>query len=217
MLVKTRKQLRHVETIGDPVTTSQEFQRFKGNALARERRDAELRRVTSRMRKSGWHCLEDIATNYGLGREVDLYRRLLAAMRSGKFDEFGLLFLNPDPRGRRDQRVPRAMVEGRIELFGAGIDEKNPRASPIVVQFLRHCWMPDDLYRIFGNDLEGRECRIQPPGSTASRRKKGRNPDVSDQVREEMRAHIRNGGADELRRLRKRRWRGVTRAAPILA
>src|SRR6266542_3341764 len=100
-----RKLRRHVETVvlhfGDHdspgpggIITEKQLK----HAEARERREAELRRVTSRMRKSGWRCLEDIATNYGLGEEADIYRLLLAAMRAGKFDEFGVLFLNADPR-----------------------------------------------------------------------------------------------------------------------
>ncbi len=114
----------------------------------------EFRGVISRMRRSGkWHCLEDIATKYGLGAEVEIYRWFLAAMRAGKFDELGVLFLNADPRGRRDQRVTRAMVEDKIELFGAEIDARKRGLSQVVIHFLRHCWVPDALYRRFRDDL----------------------------------------------------------------
>ena len=167
-----RKLRRHVETVvlhfGDHdspgpggIITEKQLK----HAEARERREAELRRVTSRMRKSGWRCLEDIATNYGLGEEADIYRLLLAAMRAGKFDEFGVLFLNADPRARRDQRVTRAVMENMIELFRADIDEKSPRSSQIVLHFLRHCWMPDALYRQFADDLK----QTSEPPSTVTR------------------------------------------------
>src|SRR5262249_32745009 len=112
------------------------------------------------MRKSEWHCLEDVAKNYNLGQEADLYRRLLADIRSGKFDEFGLRFLNPDPRDRRRLRVTRAMVENMVEIFGVDINETNPGVSPIVVQFLRHCWMPNTLYRRFyGGPVQPAACK----------------------------------------------------------
>jgi hypothetical protein len=144
----------HCETIAfhfgdgdpsDPIITEEQIE----HAKARERREAELRGLRSRMRKSGWHCFGDIAENYGLGQEADLYRKLLAGLRSEKFDEYGILFLNSDPRGRRDQRVTKAMVENMVELFRADIDDKSPRSSQVAVHFLRHCWMPDILYRRF--------------------------------------------------------------------
>jgi hypothetical protein len=140
----------------DPIITEEEIE----HAKARERREAKLRGLTSRMRRmrqSGWRSLDDIAKNYNLGREADLYRTLLADIRSGKFDEFGLWFLNPDPRAPRRLGVTRAMVENMVEIFGSDINDKNPGASPIVVQFLRHCWMPNALYRqFFAHDLRSK-------------------------------------------------------------
>jgi hypothetical protein len=129
----------------DPIITEEQIE----HAKARERREAELRGLRSRMRRSGWHCCEDIAKNYDLGQEDDIYRKLLAGLRSEKFDEFGVLFLNSDPRGQIKQRVTKAMVENMVEIFGLDTDEKNPRSSSMVVGFLRHCWMPDALYRRF--------------------------------------------------------------------
>jgi len=148
----------------DPIITEEQIE----HAKARERREAELRGLRSRMRQSRWHCCEDIAKNYDLGKETDLYRRLLADARSGKFDEYGLLFLNPDPRGRRDQRVTHAMAESMVEIFGLDIKEKNPSSSPIVVGLLRHCWMPDALYeQHYGPKAGGVASALSPPENLA--------------------------------------------------
>jgi hypothetical protein len=110
------------------------------------------------MRQLGWHSFEDIAQSYGLGPEARVYRRLLEVMRSGGFNPSGrpaAVFLSPDPReGRRVRRVKRPLAEGRIAFFGADIDGNSPRSTQIVVHFLRHCWMPDALYRQFADDLK---------------------------------------------------------------
>jgi hypothetical protein len=69
-------------------------------------------------------------TGYALGTAAEIYQKLLAAIRAGKFDEFGVWFLNPDPRDRRRLRVTKAMVENMLEIFGSDINEKKSECVP---------------------------------------------------------------------------------------
>jgi hypothetical protein len=145
--------------------------RLEGLGHQRDHFKATLERYEGSLRRRrNWRCLRDIAKKYDLGQEARIWQRLLQAILAGRFERDGrsqVLFLTSSfLASRLSQRLTRPLIEHMIELFGTDIDEKSTERSPIVLNCLRHCWIPDALYRQFADDLK----RIDEPPSLATRK-----------------------------------------------